>query len=485
MVGLDAAGKTTILYKLKLGEIVTTIPIASTSRPSSTRTSRSRCGTSARTIRPLYRLLLPGHAGRDLRRDSNDRDRVDEARDELTPRTQRGRAPPGDPPRLRQQAGPAERDERLRDHRQARPPPCARSWYIRSTCATTGDGLYRASTGSRPRSRARSERVRDRCTGCVLARGSGLLGLLFSNRKLRDNYVASRGRFFFFGAVPASPPPSMRATSAGSGPASRAARRRGAAQRVAAARTRHACASVALLPTPAPRAAFRRRAPPARRRSSPKSSTAAASSALSALPAAKRSRKAAGSEPRRLDADEGAARELVRAGRRPQPPQRDEPQLLLRTRRPVSAHGGSGGARRAQRLSSARARRRRHATRAARRRHAVVEARRNYGWAERRAAVCRPCDHVVAGCRRMWWWTRRVWRRPRPPRRAARAAVAAALLRSLLGLLGLAHRIAQRAAVVFERRRRRAVKQARFTATQTTIFRSRTAGGVSPRRQQF
>ena len=26
MVGLDAAGKTTILYKLKLGEIVTTIP---------------------------------------------------------------------------------------------------------------------------------------------------------------------------------------------------------------------------------------------------------------------------------------------------------------------------------------------------------------------------------------------------------------------------------------------------------------------------
>ena len=26
MIGLDAAGKTTILYKLKLGEIVTTIP---------------------------------------------------------------------------------------------------------------------------------------------------------------------------------------------------------------------------------------------------------------------------------------------------------------------------------------------------------------------------------------------------------------------------------------------------------------------------
>jgi ADP-ribosylation factor 1/2 len=33
MVGLDAAGKTTILYKLKLGEIVTTIPTIGTLRP--------------------------------------------------------------------------------------------------------------------------------------------------------------------------------------------------------------------------------------------------------------------------------------------------------------------------------------------------------------------------------------------------------------------------------------------------------------------
>ena len=32
MVGLDAAGKTTILYKLKLGEVVTTIPTIGTLR---------------------------------------------------------------------------------------------------------------------------------------------------------------------------------------------------------------------------------------------------------------------------------------------------------------------------------------------------------------------------------------------------------------------------------------------------------------------
>ena len=34
MVGLDAAGKTTILYKLKLGEIVTTIPTIGKLNPS-------------------------------------------------------------------------------------------------------------------------------------------------------------------------------------------------------------------------------------------------------------------------------------------------------------------------------------------------------------------------------------------------------------------------------------------------------------------
>jgi len=39
MVGLDAAGKTTILYKLKLGEIVTTIPTIGMSLPLSLSTA--------------------------------------------------------------------------------------------------------------------------------------------------------------------------------------------------------------------------------------------------------------------------------------------------------------------------------------------------------------------------------------------------------------------------------------------------------------
>ena len=40
-VGLDAAGKTTILYKLKLGEIVTTIPTIGASRSEIAQSRRS------------------------------------------------------------------------------------------------------------------------------------------------------------------------------------------------------------------------------------------------------------------------------------------------------------------------------------------------------------------------------------------------------------------------------------------------------------
>lgn len=44
MVGLDAAGKTTILYKLKLGEVVTTIPTIGMLPPPSPEPSISRYG---------------------------------------------------------------------------------------------------------------------------------------------------------------------------------------------------------------------------------------------------------------------------------------------------------------------------------------------------------------------------------------------------------------------------------------------------------
>jgi hypothetical protein len=54
MVGLDAAGKTTILYKLKLGEIVTTIPTIGALLPSLVRLR-------------IMRLQLPRFQRRDSR----------------------------------------------------------------------------------------------------------------------------------------------------------------------------------------------------------------------------------------------------------------------------------------------------------------------------------------------------------------------------------------------------------------------------------
>jgi GTPase SAR1 family protein len=46
MVGLDAAGKTTVLYKLKLGEVVTTIPTI------------GMCGLSAYTPKHIDHLFF-------------------------------------------------------------------------------------------------------------------------------------------------------------------------------------------------------------------------------------------------------------------------------------------------------------------------------------------------------------------------------------------------------------------------------------------
>ncbi|KFP36193.1 ADP-ribosylation factor 3, partial [Chlamydotis macqueenii] len=92
MVGLDAAGKTTILYKLKLGEIVTTIPtigfnVETVEYKNISFTVWDVGGQDK--IRPLWRhypkspgaSLLP--AGLIFVVDSNDRERVNEAREEL------------------------------------------------------------------------------------------------------------------------------------------------------------------------------------------------------------------------------------------------------------------------------------------------------------------------------------------------------------------------------------------------------------------
>jgi len=86
MVGLDAAGKTTILYKLKLGEIVTTIPTIGFNVE--TVEYKNICFTvwdvgGQDKIRPLWRHYFQNTQGLIFVVDSNDRERISEAQEEL------------------------------------------------------------------------------------------------------------------------------------------------------------------------------------------------------------------------------------------------------------------------------------------------------------------------------------------------------------------------------------------------------------------
>jgi ADP-ribosylation factor protein 4 len=87
MVGLDAAGKTTILYKLKLGEIVTTIPtigfnVETVEYKNISFTVWDVGGQDK--IRPLWRHYFQNTQGLIFVVDSNDRERALEAKEELT-----------------------------------------------------------------------------------------------------------------------------------------------------------------------------------------------------------------------------------------------------------------------------------------------------------------------------------------------------------------------------------------------------------------
>uniref|UniRef100_A0A8C5G992 ADP-ribosylation factor 3 n=1 Tax=Gouania willdenowi TaxID=441366 RepID=A0A8C5G992_GOUWI len=146
MVGLDAAGKTTILYKLKLGEIVTTIPtigmltVSSARLFSSFRLYSVGCGWQKAG---LFSPLVVCDPGLIFVVDSNDRERVNEAREEL----------------MRMLAEDELRDAVLLVFANKQDLPNAmnaaeitdklglhslrhRNWYIQATCATSGDGLY-------------------------------------------------------------------------------------------------------------------------------------------------------------------------------------------------------------------------------------------------------------------------------------------------------------------------------------------------------
>jgi len=153
MVGLDAAGKTTILYKLKLGEVVTTIPtigfnVETVEYKNISFTVWDVGGQDK--IRPLWRHYYQNTQGIIFVVDSNDRERIDDtggadnsakeelhrmlAEDELRDAVLLVFANKQDLPNA---MSVNEVTEKLGLNQLRN-----RKWYIQATCATTGDGLY-------------------------------------------------------------------------------------------------------------------------------------------------------------------------------------------------------------------------------------------------------------------------------------------------------------------------------------------------------
>jgi len=146
MVGLDAAGKTTILYKLKLGEIVTTIPTigfnVETVEYKNINFTVWDVGGQDK-IRPLWRHYFQNTQGLIYVVDSNDRDRINEASDELAKMLREEElreatvlvfANKQDLPNA---MSVSDLTDKLRLHSLTN-----RRWFIQSCCATSGDGLY-------------------------------------------------------------------------------------------------------------------------------------------------------------------------------------------------------------------------------------------------------------------------------------------------------------------------------------------------------
>merc|ERR1712107_657583 len=146
MVGLDAAGKTTILYKLKLGEIVTTIPTIGFNVE--TVEYKNICFTvwdvgGQDKIRPLWRHYFQNTQGLIFVVDSNDRESITEAQEELQKMLQEDElreatllvfANKQDLPNAMTASELTDKLglQNLRNRR----------WYIQATCAVQGHGLY-------------------------------------------------------------------------------------------------------------------------------------------------------------------------------------------------------------------------------------------------------------------------------------------------------------------------------------------------------
>eukprot|EP00929_Paragymnodinium_shiwhaense_P083514 TRINITY_DN44554_c0_g1_i5.p1 TRINITY_DN44554_c0_g1~~TRINITY_DN44554_c0_g1_i5.p1 ORF type:complete len:403 (+),score=56.67 TRINITY_DN44554_c0_g1_i5:77-1285(+) len=145
-VGLDASGKTTLLYKLKLGEIVTTIPTigfnVETVEYKDVAFTIWDVGGGDK-IRPLWRHYFQKTQALVFVIDCADRDRIEDAREELHKLLREDElcdavllvyANKQDLPNA---ISVAEVTDHLQLHTFRN-----RRWYIQAACATTGDGLY-------------------------------------------------------------------------------------------------------------------------------------------------------------------------------------------------------------------------------------------------------------------------------------------------------------------------------------------------------
>ncbi|KAF9412161.1 Arf GTPase arf1 [Podila epigama] len=146
MVGLDAAGKTTILYKLRLGEVVATLPTIGFNVETVVYKNISfnvwDVGGQDR-IRPLWRYYFQNTHAIIYVVDTNDRDRMQEAQDELMKMLQEDElrdacllvlANKQDLPNAMSASETADK--------LGLPSLRGTRWKIQATCATSGEGLY-------------------------------------------------------------------------------------------------------------------------------------------------------------------------------------------------------------------------------------------------------------------------------------------------------------------------------------------------------
>ncbi|KAF8576415.1 ARF/SAR [Ramaria rubella] len=146
MLGLDNAGKTTILYKLKLGEVVTTLPTIGFNVE--TVEYKNICFNvwdvgGQYKIRQLWKHYYQNTQGLIFVVDSNDPERVVEAREELHVLLEADELRDAlllvfaNKQDLPQALNAAELTDKL-GLRVLR----NRTWYIQSVCASSGEGLY-------------------------------------------------------------------------------------------------------------------------------------------------------------------------------------------------------------------------------------------------------------------------------------------------------------------------------------------------------